>query len=267
MAKERRFGVEVEGYLGNSATIHDLAAALCAAGVRTEVQRYNHTTPRGIWKIVPDGSLHSMANPFELVSPPLKGDEGRETIKKVSAVLVTIGAKVDRTCGFHVHIEANDFDLDAMRRVVAIAVRFERAMDSLVPASRRGNRNRFAESNGRLLGRNRQQALQALAGYSSIDSLARAQGSRYHKLNLESFARYGTVEFRQHSGTISAEKMIPWVMLCMGIVNSAKRSRSVCSGSARASSFNVMMKRVRPEYREALSARRVALAGVESEAN
>lgn len=207
MAQERRFGVEIEGYLSQSGNdIHALARKLTEAGVRTEVQRYNHTTPSGCWKIVPDGSLHSMEHPFELVSPPLKGDDGREQVKKVSAVLQELGAKVDQSCGFHVHIEANGFDVEAMKRLVAIAIRFERAMDSLVPKSRRGNHNRFAQGNARQFGRNREDALQHLAAYSNISTLAYSMGDRYKKLNLESYARYGTVEFRQHSGTVSAEK-------------------------------------------------------------
>jgi hypothetical protein len=41
---------------------------------------------------------------------------------------------------------------------------------------------------------------------------------RYQKLNLESLERHGTIEFRQHSGTVDAEKAVNWVRLCTAFI-------------------------------------------------
>ena len=88
--------------------------------------------------------------------------------------------------------------------------------------------------------------------------------NRYLKLNLEAFGRYGTVEFRQHSGTLNGEKAEAWIGLLVALVNSAKRGRScglLPSGQVdRATSFAHMLKRVPEKYRAALIARREALA-------
>ena len=51
--------------------------------------------------------------------------------------------------------------------------------------------------------------------------------SRYHKLNLESLVRHGTVEFRQHSGTVDGEKMANWVMLVGGFVECAVSAKTI----------------------------------------
>jgi hypothetical protein len=36
-------------------------------------------------------------------------------------------------------------------------------------------------------------------------------GDRYRSLNLQSFGLYGTVEIRQHQGTLNATKALAWV--------------------------------------------------------
>jgi hypothetical protein len=95
-------------------------------------------------------------------------------------------------------------------------LKYEACFDSIVPKSRRNNR--FAAGI-----RSKFATLEAgfakLATATSIQGLTRIMNSdgysgssRYHKLNLESMVRHGTVEFRQHSGTVSGLKMVNWVM-------------------------------------------------------
>lgn len=103
----RKFGVEFEAYNVDRAT---LSRALNAAGVRCEAQSYNHTTS-ACWKIVYDSSL-SGNNTFELVSPILNGEDGINELKTVCRVLNECGAKVNKSCGTHVHIDAADFTLE-----------------------------------------------------------------------------------------------------------------------------------------------------------
>jgi hypothetical protein len=46
--------------------------------------------------------------------------------------------------------------------------------------------------------------------------------TRYIKLNLQSYVKYGTIEFRQHSGTIEFEKMYNWILLTQQMVEAGK---------------------------------------------
>ena len=46
--------------------------------------------------------------------------------------------------------------------------------------------------------------------------------SRYTKLNLQSYSRYGTCEFRGHQGTLDYTKIVAWVALTQNLVLKAK---------------------------------------------
>lgn len=54
--------------------------------------------------------------------------------------------------------------------------------------------------------------------------------SRYFKLNSQSYWRHGTVEFRQHSGTIEFEKIKNWLFFCARLIDFSKREKLDCGG-------------------------------------
>jgi hypothetical protein len=47
------------------------------------------------------------------------------------------------------------------------------------------------------------------------------QGGRYNKVNLCAFLRHGTIEFRQHSGTMNVDKVINWIVFCVNFVETS----------------------------------------------
>ena len=110
----RKFGVEIET-VGLSRT--QLFDALSKAGIHCRIETLNHDT-RPHWKIVPDGSLsHRVTHSdgleyneagFEVVSPILSGFRGLLEVAKVVNTLVARGAKINNTCGLHVHVDARD---------------------------------------------------------------------------------------------------------------------------------------------------------------
>lgn len=110
---DRPFGLEIE-------LIHpdarEVRYAMNAAGLSCEREDYNHTT-RSYWKIVPDGSV---AHGFEVVSPILRGSEGRRQARIAYQALRDAGASVDRSCGLHVHLEATDLTAGTIARVVSL---------------------------------------------------------------------------------------------------------------------------------------------------
>ena len=69
----------------------------------------------------------------------------------------------------------------------------------------------------------------------NLEQLARSitGGSRYFKLNVQSYWRHGTVEFRQHSGTVEFGKIRNWLLFCARLVDFSKRER-LDSGGERA---------------------------------
>lgn len=212
------FGVEIEFLVPNTVTMQAIAVAVQAAGVECVATGYNHATTRH-WKVVTDGSLQ--AGPgrvgFELVSPVLTEADFHQ-IEKVSAVLLQLGAIVNRTCGLHVHIDARQHSVAALKKLAELYITHEPVIDRLLPTSRRASNNQFCRSVT-------QANVTALNQATDINAIARAvhNGNRYSKLNYTAFWRHGTVEFRHHSGTVEAAKIIKWIVLCSKMVEVAVR--------------------------------------------
>jgi hypothetical protein len=213
MNLDRTFGIEIE-FIGDRGNV---AQGIRDLGLRCEIENYNHNT-RPHWKITSDSSVHPNANQagygWELVSPILKGRDGLEQIRKVCEALESAGAKVNRSCGLHVHHDARDFQNETFKNLIKIYARFEPVIDTLVAPSRRGNVNQYCQTLARI-------DLENVLNAGDPTTLRRAYGDRYKKLNLQSYVTHGTVEFRQHQGTINAEKIINWVKLTQGIVERA----------------------------------------------
>ena len=206
-----KFGIELE--LTSPMNMTQLAAKLTRNGVETVDESYNHDT-RHHWKLTTDGSVNSHKSgymPMELVSPILKGYEALEQIKKVCAVLENIGCEVNASCGYHVHHDCvnqdgvKDFKVGAY--AVAIYKKWQYKFSSMLPRSRRNGHYCKPSSS------------------SEVESAVRYNAparNRYRAVNLQSYARHGTVEFRQHSGTVNADKIINWIKITQAVVTKAK---------------------------------------------
>jgi hypothetical protein len=59
-----------------------------------------------------------------------------------------------------------------------------------------------------------------LAVVSNVSGLGHMD--RYRNLNVAAYARHGTLEFRQHQGTVNATKMVAWVKFTGAIMEQAK---------------------------------------------
>jgi len=207
----RKFGVEFEAYNVKMGTLKD---ALKIAGVNCEIEGYNHTTRR-YWKIVTDASLTG-ENTFELVSPILKGEAGISELKTVCSVLNECGAKVNKSCGTHVHFDASGFDMDTWKRIYINYFRLENTIDGFMPLSRR--ENRYCQSF-----KNITNFESKINGCSTLDQIASVLGmTRYFKINPLSYSRHNTCEFRQHSGTVEFEKIGNWIKFLNALVEFSK---------------------------------------------
>ncbi|OIN55626.1 amidoligase family protein [Arsenicibacter rosenii] len=214
----RKFGVEIEAH---NISREALAEALRQAGITVAVEGYNHTTRRH-WKLVTDGSL-SGNNTFELVSPILEGQAGIDELQIVCRVLKQKNAYINRTCGLHIHFDAVNLELAQVKNLIVNYARFESIIDSFMPNSRRGNTNYFCKS------------VQGLADQvdqaRTMNGLISLQRTRYQKINLQSYVRHQTIEFRQHSGTIEFEKIANWVLFLHNLVEFSRTKRVEASAA------------------------------------
>src|SRR5262245_17713517 len=95
------FGVEIECFT-RDVSREEVARRVRDSGVLCQTENLNHLT-RTHWKVTTDGSLGSVANSMEVVSPALDGEEGFDALRKVSAALVASGGRINKRCGLHVH--------------------------------------------------------------------------------------------------------------------------------------------------------------------
>jgi len=215
--QNRTFGVEIEFFLkegDRQQAIDKVLRALSDNGIQAQWEGYTHRTTRH-WKLVYDSSVRYEG--LEIVSPILKGTEGLAEMKLVTNALNEAGAKVDRSCGIHVHHDATDFTLKSFKNIYGMYARYEDTIDSMVSNSRRGYNNNMCKSPST--------NLEILKTATSVDEII---GSIYHdryvKLNCQSFRRHGTIEFRQHQGTTSFEKLQAWVVLTQMMVERSVNS-------------------------------------------
>lgn len=207
---ERKFGIELEIVgISKEAAIK----ALKAVQIKVNAETYNHTT-KNYWKIVPDGSV---TNGFEVVSPILKAEAGIEEAEIVARALEDAGAYANRTCGFHVHFDASDLGMEHIKKIVRRYAAHEAEIDAFMPKSRRGNTNHYCQSLSGMLGH-------AFDSATTTQALVSSQPSRYYKVNLKSYQRQGTIEFRQHSGTVNAMKICTWIRFLAEFIDECGRN-------------------------------------------
>jgi len=198
--KPRTVGIEIECLIpatSESAINADISAVL-------EYNRESwNTITRTYWKGITDSSLEAPRGYVgrEYVSPPLKPTELFLQLPLLLQVLELHGARVNKSCGFHVHIDGAGYTPKRMQYLINHYAKSETALDCLMPLSRRASNAGYCKSV-----RNVQRTMLASDG--------RIRHGRYFKLNLESFAKHGTVEFRHHSGTLDFGKMVCWIALC-----------------------------------------------------
>ena len=142
---DRAFGCELE-LLCKRGSVQNIQAAVQEAGEPVFVSGEVNRDTTKYWKLVPDASLPP-GRGYELVSPILRGSEGRG---RLAVTLDCINhydlVTVDKQCGYHVHIDLAGIDFEGLKRICQNWVKYEDAIDLILPPSRRGDENRFARS-------------------------------------------------------------------------------------------------------------------------
>lgn len=228
------YGVEIECY---NVDKYELIELLRTRGVDCCDEGYNHTT-RTHYKMVSDSSIHG-ASPVEIVTPVLKD---LASLKVVCDSLAYVGARVNRSCGLHVHIGAESF---TPRQVFNIAMNYDMcwsAICSFMPQSRR--HNAYCE---KMKGYELSGILNHVNG--TIMDMTYEVNDRYNAVNLKAYQRHRTIEFRQHSGTIEFEKISNWIKFITALVEFS-RDGLVSDKKIRVEELNFLPEEVKNYYIE-----------------
>ena len=231
MDTKRTFGVELELADVRSAPCGAdvpamLATSLNSSGIDTILapDGSDDEPVGGSWKVVhdptagPDGRGGA-----EIVSPPMSGHDGLEQIRRVCRALDRMGATVNEHCGLHVHHDARDRTVSQMMRLSASYRLHQESIIGLLPISRHNNRYAMPET----APVHDAETLKTVpqSNHMPFDRLrvsrALSGGSRHRAVNWLSYARHGTVEFRQHHGTVDAGEITYWVLFTQAMVSAA----------------------------------------------
>lgn len=214
----RKYGVEIE-CVGDQAAI---ISGIQAKGVRINAEAYNHMV-RNYWKIVGDSSVRNTSRrpayehfrPMEIVSPPLIGDDGIGQIGLVCGTLVELRTQVNLTTGLHVHHDASDITPDVARRLLLNYGHAQQAIDRILAPSRRSSSSPFYCMPWN------EYEMRMAQQRSTINEMANV-ANRYKTVNLHAYAAHGTIEFRQHQGTVEFPKIVRWIKFGQTMIQAAQ---------------------------------------------
>ena len=161
----------------------------------------------------------------EFVSPICQYED-IETIQELVRKLRAGGARVNDSCGIHVHVAASSHSPQTLRNIVNIMASKEDLLYKTlqVQVSReqycQKADTRFLEElnhkRPRTMGEVEQMWYNGCGGrYIHYDD------SRYHALNLHSVFSKGTIEFRMFNATLHAGEVKAYIQLCLAISHQA----------------------------------------------
>ena len=167
-----------------------------------------------------DSSISPEDNKHPLETTVLfKYNETDTVIKKVCDILKEGEAKVNNSCGLHVHLDARNKNYDVMfhNLVSCLGV-----LNKLVPHNRI-NATHYCKQN--------------------TTTNMKATSDRYQAINPTSYAKYKTIEVRLHSGTVNATKIINFVHILQSIVNKKDKIKDLIDDiNVFAETFNISNK-------------------------
>ncbi len=188
----RRFGVEIECVVPNNIT---------RASLRDMFAQRNIT-----WTIKGDCSIRAERDTWgaEIVSPPTTSTND---VRIVCDILRACGVRVNASCGLHVHHDASDFEnnIDALRTLCHTWANTQNIIDGFVSSSRR------RDAHATYCGTYTHDDAMCMDNATTMRDASRNVMTRYKTLNIAAYASHGTIEIRQHAGTIDADKIITWI--------------------------------------------------------
>ena len=245
-----RFGLEVEIVIPYGKTdgfsLQSIAKDLTSLGPeKVEFLGYTHATS-DCWKIVTDSSIQANNGVhkdlcFELVSPILQGEaeRGLGQMRNIMDNVRKIGIETNASCGFHVHVDAEEGSqmagLSALKALSQCFIAVENAFDLLVSndngARRRTNQNTYCRSNriafAQKSNRQRWNEITSVRNKFQLVRKMNPNNDRFRKINLTNIVkdnRPSTCEFRHHGGVQDLQEAETWVRLILGFCYNATNS-------------------------------------------
>lgn len=249
--KDQCFGVEVEM---TGITRRRAAEALAEyfgttpQYLGTYYDTWGVTDPEGkVWKLMSDSSIRaerktagryeSVGNgeyQVEMVTPKLTYAELpklQECVRRVKKA----GAKVNKSCGIHVHVDASNHNRQSLKNLIGIMYSKEDILFKALQVNPDRARDFCQKVREPMLQQARTLSsdettdltqLEKIWYEGNVESTEHYNWTRYYALNLHSVFFRGTVEWRCFNSTLHAGKVAAYVNLCLAISAQAIAQRS-----------------------------------------
>lgn len=186
------------------------------------------------WKVMSDSSIRAETRRgrtgnseyrVEFVSPICRYED-IEPLQEIIRKLRTAGAKVNDSCGIHVHVDASAHNVKTLRNIVNIMAAKE---DLLYKALKVEVERQYycQKADTRFLDSMNNRRPKTMDELERIWYNGRSgrndhyDNTRYHALNLHSVFSKGTIEFRLFNSTLHAGEVKSYIQLCLAISHQA----------------------------------------------
>ena len=186
------------------------------------------------WKVVSDASIRcrnrnnrsaSRDYSVEFVSPICQYED-IETVQELVRKLRAGGARVNDSCGLHVHVDASSHTPQTLRNIVNIMASKEDLLYKTLQVQ--VNREEYClKADTRFLEELNHKRPRTMEEVEELWYNGRGSRyhhydiSRYHALNLHSVFSKGTIEFRMFNSTLHAGEVKAYIQLCLTISHQA----------------------------------------------
>lgn len=188
------------------------------------------------WKVMFDSSISAYRGrthvydseyKVEVVSPICEYKD-IEDIQQIARDLRKGNARVNKSCGIHIHIDASKHNARTLRNITNIMYSKEDLIYKALQVDvARENRycQKVDESFLRKLNNAKPDSLERVKDIwyngDTYRSNEHYDDSRYHALNLHSVFQKGTIEFRLFNATLHAGEIKSYIQLCLAISHQA----------------------------------------------
>lgn len=237
--RDLRYGVEIETIGQTRQAVAVAIQSVVGGNVRYvggtydawEVQAADFRT----WKVMTDSSLSAeRSRQAEVVSPILRYDD-LKAFQEIVRTIRRAGAKVDASCGIHVHVDASAFDGRTLGNLAKLVYKQEPLILKALGVAERRLASYTKPIDPELIAkieRHRPRSKDDLSrlwyGYD-CPAPRHYDSTRYHGLNLHNVWYRGTVEFRWFEATLHAGKVKAYVQFALALAAKALASRGASS--------------------------------------
>ena len=192
------------------------------------------------WKVVSDSSIDEEARGnreatssyrVEVVSPICKYED-IPTVQEIVRQLRHNGAKVNASCGIHIHVDASRHNPQTLRNIVNIMASKEDLLYKTLKVESWRERQYCKKADLRFLDEvntHRPKTMEQIERQWYNGESGRNHhydDTRYHALNLHSVFSKGTIEFRMFNSTLHAGEVKSYIQLCLAISHQALVQRT-----------------------------------------